>query len=204
MDILSKPVFFNPIRAQSSLEFLTQSGLSYSIINSARLAMSQDIMLRDNHSVDFDKHPLTVKFMKGVFQLRPPRYKTYWNMQIVLSNLGFLNNRSCSFKQFTPKCIMLFALPSEHRVQMLAALTLSAMKRSLGKIVCGSYKFLRTTWPGSNEMIEMFRFSDAMIFPLAWLETCMEQSESLHRGTDSSFLSFVKPHTAVTTQTIRQ
>lgn len=129
-------------------------------------------MLRENHVIDFGKQPLTVKFMKGAYRLKPPntKYRTIWDIHTVLGKLELIDNVGCSFKQLTHKCVMLLALASGQRVQTLVALTLSAMKRIPGKLLFGFHQLLKTSRPGSNDMIDICTFVNAKLCPVACLE----------------------------------
>lgn len=76
------------------LDFLTclyNSGLSYSALNSARSALSVFGLTFDNGPVG--KHPLVVRFLKGVFNLRPTIHNdvNIWDVSIVLSYLKRLS-----------------------------------------------------------------------------------------------------------------
>ena len=57
---------------------LYKSGLGYSAINTARSALSED-------GVKFGEHPLVVRCMKGIFELKPalPKYSEIWDGNIV-------------------------------------------------------------------------------------------------------------------------
>jgi hypothetical protein len=68
------------------LEFLAElfhSGLHYSAINTARSALSTFISIDNKPS---GSHPLIIRFMKGVFEMRPamPRYQITWDVSLVL------------------------------------------------------------------------------------------------------------------------
>lgn len=83
------------------IEYLTtlfKEGKGYSTINSARSALSQFVILSDNPGIEFCKHPLMVKFMKGTFRLRPalPRYRSTWDVKLVLDVLRGVDNSRAS------------------------------------------------------------------------------------------------------------
>ena len=61
------------------LRMLFQQGLSYSTINTARSALSTIICLPDGQS--FGSHPIVVRFMKCIFELRKPKpkYNSIWD-----------------------------------------------------------------------------------------------------------------------------
>ena len=70
------------------LEFLTDlfdKGLQYRTINTYRNAISMTHLPLDGSLIG--SHPLVSRFMKGVFQSRPPcpRYLATWDVSVVLS-----------------------------------------------------------------------------------------------------------------------
>ena len=75
----------------SLLDFLIElheKGLAYSTLNTARSAISAFTIPKDNSSIG--GHPTVIRFMKGVYKSTPPtpRYKTTWDVQVVLTYLS--------------------------------------------------------------------------------------------------------------------
>ena len=73
------------------LKYLTElynAGCSYSNINLARSALSA-IIITEHQSLG--AHPLISRFMKGVFNKRPPRprYEEIWDVKPVLDYLRY-------------------------------------------------------------------------------------------------------------------
>ena len=69
------------------LAFLTHlhnQNLGYSVINTARSALSSILTLQDHRT--FWEHPLVTRFLKGIFELKPslPRYSFVWDVGVVL------------------------------------------------------------------------------------------------------------------------
>jgi hypothetical protein len=73
------------------LTSLYENSLSYSAINSARSALSVFGIVHDG--VTFGSHPIVIRFMKCIYNLRPPipRYIHTWNVSIVLKELRHLS-----------------------------------------------------------------------------------------------------------------
>ena len=76
------------------LEFLTDifdKGLQYRTINTYHSAISMTHLPLDGSLIG--SHPLVSRFMKGVFQSRPPcpRYLATWDVSVVLSHLRSLS-----------------------------------------------------------------------------------------------------------------
>ena len=114
------------------LNFLTiqfHLGKSYSILNTYRSAISSVHDFIDNNPVG--QHHLTVRFFKGVSNLRPsrPRYTFTWDVDCVLSFIETLWPLSnLSLKLLTYRLIALLALASAQRTQTLKFLDVSMLK----------------------------------------------------------------------------
>ena len=109
---------------------LFDSGLDYSVINTARSALSSILGQFDGQV--FGKHGLVIRFMKGVFNARPTRarYLATWDVQTVLSYLKQLAPvRLISLKDLTIKLVMLLALTTGQRGQTFHLLDLSNLAR---------------------------------------------------------------------------
>ena len=96
------------------LQFLTtlyEEGLGYSAINTARSALSAVVILPDNKTVG--SHPLVVRFLKGIFELRTPqpRCNETWDVYKVLHYFKHLGeNSELSLKDLTFKLYALLLL----------------------------------------------------------------------------------------------
>lgn len=190
------------------IEFLTnlyKKGKSYSTINSARSALSQYVNLLNETNCDFGKHPLTTKFMKGVFKLRPPtaKYTATWDVSLVLNQLRTLNNMSISLKELTHKCVMLLALSTGQRVQTIGALRKSTMITDKDKFTFNFNSILKTSKPGVHQSVSVCRYlKDELICPFLCLRDYLDRTGDIRNDTDDVFISFQKPFQAVSSQTI--
>ena len=78
------------------LEFLSflfhDKNLSYTAINTARCALSSFCVIGNDHTT-IGSHPLVSKFMRGVFNLKPPapKYALVWDVTVVLNYLRKLS-----------------------------------------------------------------------------------------------------------------
>lgn len=94
---------------KSVIEFLTEQfcvrNLRYSAMNTARSALSSFVVLNNTlHTIS--THPILKRFMRGVFNKRPPqaRYKQVWDVRIVLNYLrNICPARSLDLKSLTLK-----------------------------------------------------------------------------------------------------
>ena len=91
---------------------------AYNSLNTARSALSAFVMI--GNGVSLGEQPLISRFMKGVFQSKPPlpRYNQTWDVQRVLNVLRKLSPRhKLSLMDLTRKTCMLIALVSSQKVQ---------------------------------------------------------------------------------------
>ena len=111
------------------LEFLFEQfskGKQYRTINTIRSAISMTHDEIDGTRVG--QHPLVSRFLKGVFNIRPPapKYAVTWDVDVVLSYLRSLpDNQKVSFQLLSHKLAMLMALANADRCSDLAALDLN-------------------------------------------------------------------------------
>lgn len=200
-DICSPPI-------SDALEFLMglySQGLGYSTLNTARSALSSILRISDCHS--FGSHPLVVRFMKGVFETRKPKpkYDEIWDASKVLNYLSTLHPvKELPLKDLTLKVLMLLLLVTGQRRQSIHLMTLSAMK--LTELVC-QFQILqhtKTSKPGhSSTSITISEFEqDRRICPLTALKEYLARTQGLRNGEKYLFISYVKPHRAVSRDTI--
>ena len=99
-----------------ALEFLAtmfDQKLSYSSINSTCSTLSTILQTSSNCNYTFGEHPDVKRFMKGVYQNRPPmpRYNKTWDVNVILQYLrGMRKATELSIKELTLKLVMLIVL----------------------------------------------------------------------------------------------
>ena len=114
---------------------LYDKNLSYSMLNTARSALSS--ILHMDNCRNFGSHPLTVRFMKGVFEKRTPhpRYNKIWDVSLVLNYLTTLDPiEKLTLKDLTLKLLMLLLLVTGQRGQSIHLLNIVTMH--LGDTSC--------------------------------------------------------------------
>ena len=132
------------------IHFLTalfEKDLIYSSLDTARSVLSTIVTV---DGVSIGRHPLVVRFLKGVFNLRPPvpRYKEGWDVSIVLRFLKTLSPvASLSLKNFSLKLVMLLSLVTAQRGQTLHLLDISLMSTYDSSIVFTFSKPLKQSNP---------------------------------------------------------
>ena len=137
------------------LDYLTSlyaRGVQYSCINTARSALSSFVVTADGKPIG--RHPLVVRFLKGVFQNRPalPRHGVMWGTDIVLRYLKTLAPvKDLPLKDLTFKLMTLTALLSGQRLQSLHLLDLRNMTKSKSWCKFRIGDLLKTSRPGVHQ-----------------------------------------------------
>lgn len=118
------------------LEFLNQEIQhinTYSTLNTIRSAISLV------SSTEIGNHPLIKRFYKGASVLKPqrPRYDFVWDPAPVIEKLAtiFPYNTSIPLAEITRKLVLLLALGSGQRAQILAAIRTSYISFSSDKLI---------------------------------------------------------------------
>ena len=184
-------------------------GKQYRTINTLRSAISMTHDEVDGTRVG--QHPLVSRFLKGVFNCRPPapRYTTTWDVDVVLSHIKSLpDNEHLSFQLLTHKVVMLMALTNADRCSDLAALDLcfrSFHGDGVKFIIPGLTKTRRKGPP-----VEAFYSAfpeDPRVCPVRALQCYEKRSSRLRSGASGVnrnplFISVRKPHKPVKAATI--
>jgi integrase len=185
------------------LDFLVslfQANLGYSMLNTARAALSALVLPLDGKNIG--EHPLVIRFMKGVKQSRPslPRYSETWDAGIVVK---FLKNMTTnSLKGVTLKLTMLLALITAQRAQTLHALKLNDMTYTQQGLTFRILTPLKNRKPGT--LLNIFRYQDPELCPVMLLEQYIQATTEARNGQDQVLLSYIRPHGAVTRDTVRR
>ena len=190
------------------IEFLTMlfnNNESYSSINTARSALS--CFLYNNTGISIGNYSSVKRFLKGVFESKPPRprYSCIWDANIVLNYLGnFYPNEDMSLLELTYKLVMLLALITAQRAQTLHVLDLENIEFDI------DYVFIRIT--------DLLKQSNSRNMRLSWklrfydlnpsicvgrvLKEYIRRTEPLRKKEKQLLISFHKPFAAVARSTI--
>ena len=150
--------------------------------------------------------PLVSRFMKGIFELRPPQPKlcSIWPVSKVLSHFAELEPLdSLSLKALTLKLIILLALTSAARAHELAELNLAS-----ALIKPESYEFsipihaknARPNHPPRKIVFTKYNENSA-ICVVKCLNHYLTRTKDLLKG-NKLLISYVKPHQEVGSQTV--
>ena len=132
------------------LQGLYEEGLGYNALCQARSALNAIFKTGLNNS-ELASHQLVTRFLKGVFQVRPPfrRPKLTWNLESVLNYLDSLPDLSAlSLKMLSYKLVGLLMLLSASRVNTIHAFSVTAMSRTAGAYTFHPTSLLKHSRPG--------------------------------------------------------
>ena len=204
----------DPLSAPISdiLEFLCdqfEAGKKYRTINSMRSAIS---MTHDDvDGTRVGQHPLVSRFLKGVFNSRPPapRYSVTWDVDVVLSYIQNLpDNEVLSFKLLSCKVAMLMALANADRCSDLVALDLTYRYFSVSgvRFVIPGLTKTRRNGPPVEAFYSAFP-ENPKLCPVQALRCYEERSAGLRSKPSNAlgnplFVSVRKPHKPVKAATI--
>ena len=145
--------------------------------------------------------------MKGVFETRQPKpkYDIIWDASKVLTYLSTLHPvKELPLKDLTLKVVMLLLLVTGQRGQSIHFMTLLAMKFTESECQFQILNHTKTSKSGcSATSITISAFEqDPRICPLAALNEYLDRTQGLRNGEQCLFISYVKPHQAVSRDTI--
>ena len=152
-------------------------------------------MIRPTAGVPFGKDPLVCRFLKGVFELKLslPKYSEIWDVNKVLCYLQQVSSvNRISLKDLTMNLSTLLCLLTGQRFQ------------TIHKINITIREVLKHTKAGKHQApLELCVYpNDKRICVLEYLQEYIKRTAML-RGDESQLLvSFVKPHKAVTKDSI--
>ena len=202
-----RKIIHNQPTVEQALEFFThlyEQGLTYSAINTARSALSSYIVLEDGTSLG--QHRLVSRLLKGIFQSNPPspRYSETWDVSVVLHYLqGLSPVGTLTLKELTPKLVTLILLVSGQRGQTVHLLNLSNMRVSVDSYTFSFSKWLKQTRPGfPNPTVTLTAFRDSRLCVVTTLKEYISRTEPLRGSESQLFVSYTKPHKAVSRDTI--
>ena len=189
------------------IKFLTErfnDGLSYSAINSARSALST--FLVHEYGLTIGNSSLVKRFMKGVFELRPPkpRYKSIWDVNIVLNYLSvFYPLEGLSLNCLTYKLCMLLALTTMQRAQTIHAIRITNIFIGKDLVMIPIDKLLKQSNQRNYKFSLQLKFYDNLSICVArTLIHYLEITKGIRGDEQQLFISVQKPHKAVSKESI--
>lgn len=196
----------DPYKGKSNdlLIFLTEKfdeGYAYGSLNSMRAAVS--LILPENTS---NNNSIT-KFFRGVFKLRPtrPKYDEIWDVSVVFRELEkWWPLDSLDLPKLTKRLAILLALATAQRVQTLSAIRLSNLRRYTDRIEIIISDLIKTSRPGFRQkplVLPLFQEKQRLC-TMKTLEAYILITEPIRKDCDQLFLTYKKPYTSASKDTI--
>ena len=187
------------------LQILYDKGKTFSQINTACSALS---VIINYGNPTFGKIPAVKRFMKGVFELRPtfPKHFYIWDVNKVFQYFRSLPNlEDLSLKQITLKLVVLLTLLSGgQRCQTLHSICIDSLKVINNTLHITINKKLKQTRPGKHMKPLVFKAYplEKKLCVLSHINIYLEKTEVLRQNTKQLFVSHIRPHKAVSRDTI--
>lgn len=190
------------------INFLTSlyhSGCKYDSLNTARSALSALCVTEEGLSAG--SHPLVVRFMSGVFNLRPPKckYQETWDVSNVLCYLKSMPPvLELTLKDLTLKLCMLIALTQASRAHSISLISLEDLKQDQDCFYlhyCGLLKQCRKGKRNPSLILKKY-LPEEKLCVYRTLEEYIRRTKNVRQSVKRLFISFLKPHRPVTSSTI--
>ena len=169
---------------------LFQSGVEYSVMNTARSSLSTFIII---DGVRVGQHPVITRFMKGVFNIKPalPKYNFIWDVGIVITYISKIDTYSLTY--LSQKLATLLVLLCGQRCgEILSVLDIRNLDLSENMCVIRIGDILKTSGPKNH--IGEIKFhsypNDLTICPLNCLRQYLEARKP-HRGNITSLFTIL-------------
>ncbi len=193
----------------SVLEFFTSlytNGCHYSGLCAARSALTSLVHIEDGPSIS--AHPLTNRFLKGVFNMHPPapRYVEIWDVDKVLSYFNNKNhNDQLSFKELCTKTVTLLMILGANRKNAFSTFTIDNVKTDETKCVICPNKVMKHSRPGFKP--EPLVFHRYQLNKKLCIVSCIDhylfqRNKLVHRDEKAFIVTYGKPHKPASTDTI--
>ncbi|CAD6225121.1 GSCOCG00011809001-RA-CDS, partial [Cotesia congregata] len=186
------------------LDFLSirfEAGASYGTLNSMRAAISLIAGTNLSDSV------LLNRFFKGVFKQRPlkARYDRTWDPKIVLDFLEKWSPvESLNLSELTKKVATLLALGTGHRLQTLAAISLTNIKKSKTGLEIEIKDLIKTSKKGRKQpLLQLPTFKEKpQLCIVTHVLRYIEVTKKLRKDCKKLLITWKKPHKEASSQTI--
>lgn len=185
------------------LVLLYNNGSGYSVVNSAKSALSG--ILYNFDGVSLGKHPLVVKFMKGISRLRPPavRYDVRWDPEILLSYFEKLpEDTELNLSQISYKLCSLLTLVTAQRVQTMKSIMLENIIMGDPVQIVLNSRLKTTNIHNRNPVLVLPVFLQRpKLCVVSCLRRYLEITKDI-RKSEQLFVTINRPHDSASTKTI--
>ena len=200
------PIQVDINRTVNFLQSLSEDGLQYSAVNTARSAVSS--MLQVITGQDIGSHHLITRFMRGLFQQKPnlPRYTQTWDPDTVLNYLKTLSPvKTLGLKHLSLKTVTLLAILSGQRLDTIQKLKRSDIQLTKNSVHISISSVIKQSRPTKHqEPIKTKAYApDRRLCIVTVLNEYLRRTETLRgENTDNLFVLHRKPHTVASKDTI--
>ena len=200
------PTEFDVPFALNFLQSYLDQGVSYSVINTIRSALST--ILISPGGVSFGSHQTVIQYLKGVYNLRPPlsKYAEIWDLNIVLNYLRTLSPASSlSLEMLTKKLASLIVIVTGQRPQVLKSLRVDRM---IVHTFCFEFKIsvteVKQSRPGYrvNSILLKGFPSDRRLCVYTYIKEYLKRTQDVRKACKQFFLLTRKPFTAACSSTM--
>ena len=192
--------------ALSFLQTLYEQGYNYGQINTACSALSAVIYVKSN--ISFGKLLVVKRFMKGVFQLKPrfPKYSKVWDVNNVFEFFRKLKPpEELPLKILTLKlCMLIMLISGGQRSQ-----TIHLIKRKNINFINDNLVFIpimnvvkQTKANNHIKPLKLKTYEDKKLCVVSHLKIYQNLVQALAPDEEQLFVSYIKPHKAVSKDTI--
>ena len=198
------PLFPTLPQACRFLRILSDGGLGYAALNTARSALATILPDFDNRS--FGTHPLVCWLVKGGYEKNPPRprYTQFWNVNKIFDLFKVWGpKKNLSLKQLSLKVAVLTLLVSSQRGQTIVNLSLDGMELEKDKVVFKMKTLLkhnRLGDPLDTLILRAFQEVKRLCVVRTITEYILRTED--HRVSSQLLLSFVSPFGAISRDTL--
>ena len=186
------------------LRTLSDQGLGYAALNTARCSLSTILPSYDGRS--FGSHPYVCWLVKGGYERNPPkpRYSHFWDVNCVFKMLKDWGvNRELSLKRLSLKLAVLLLLTTSQRGQTIVNLSLKDLE--LGDPVIFRLQVLLKHNRLGDRLDSITLKAFELCKRLCVVRTLKEylvRTEGLRGGQKQLLISFVRPHGAISRDTL--
>jgi integrase len=188
------------------LQQLLNNGSGYSVLNTARSALSAIIILPSGPA--FGSHPDVCLFMKGVFNLKPtkPKYVSTWDPTVVLSFLeGWSPADYIDLEKLTLKIIVLILLITGQRPQIIPKLNIRNLKSGSDfyefVLEVTDFKQGRPNYRPSTILLKAFKPNKKLCI-FRYLTVYIQKTALLRKEQSQLILTHKKPYKAASANSI--
>jgi integrase len=180
-------------------------GVGYSAINTAKSALSA--VFSTDSAQTFGSHPFLIRFMKGIYEQKPPRpkYEHIWDVSILLKYFKEQKQNSfLSLPDLTRKLCALMLLATAQRIQTVHLIRVHCIHMEKNKCEIEIVDKIKQSKPGSRGVVLKFDkfFEDEKLCVITALEEYLLRTAKLRCHTDKLFLCYSKPHGAASKDTV--